>query len=336
MTPSDIQLNRLLYYLQRAPRIGILSHKNVDGDSLGAQLALAHGFRARGTSVYCGNLGTIPKKLQFLPGAEMVEELSTREDAEKFFACCDLLLAVDTGDYGMTGLSEIGVEPEHIPVPFVNIDHHADNPGYGLINVVIHDASSTAEIVANIFDGLGISLTTEISTCLLLGIFNDTDSFKNANVYPSTLELTSRLIAAGANMHNIAMNFLRDKTVGTMRLWGEVLSRVHENAELGVVSTVVTLEDIEQYEATPEDLEGIVNFLNSIPDARAALLLSEREKGMIKGSLRTLHDDVDVSKIARLLGGGGHKKAAGFAIPGRLVQDGEKWYIQDDVALAAA
>ena len=329
-----IQLNRLLYFLQRVPRVGILSHKKADGDTLGAQLALAHGFRAQGKSVFCANLDEIPKKLRFLPGSERIERPRTKEDVFRFLKSCDLLISVDTGSYALTGLPQLDIEPGDIPVPFVNIDHHPDNGLYGLVNVVIPDASSTAEIIGIVFDALGMSFTPDIATCLLLGIFNDTDSFKNANVSQNTLELTSRLIAAGADMQAIVSNFLRDKTVQTMQLWGEVLARVHENPHYNVVSTVVTQEDIEKYGATPEDIEGIVNFLNSIPDAKAAMVLSERDEGLIKGSLRTLHADVDVSALARTFGGGGHKKAAGFAIPGRLVEENGKWYIEDALETA--
>ncbi len=328
---SRVQLNRLLYFLERAPRIGILSHRKADGDTLGAQLALAHGFRAQGKSVYCANLDEIPRKLKFLPGVETIEHPRTKEEMERFLSCCDLFVTVDTGAFSLTGLQELNISPRDIKIPFLNIDHHPDNGRYGLVNIIIPDASSTAEIVGHVLDALQIPLTSHIGTCLLLGIFNDTDSFKNANVSSATLELTSRLIEAGADLPAIISNFLRDKTLNVMQLWGEILSRVHENRELGIVSAVVTHEDIERYKATPEDLEGIQNFINSVPQAKAALLLTEREPGIIKGSFRTLHDNIDVSQLARLMGGGGHKKAAGFAVEGRLVRDGAKWYIRDAV-----
>ena len=91
-----------------------------------------------------------------------------------------------------------------------------------------------------------------------------------------------------------------------------------------MVTAVVTNQDLKECDAKHDDLEGVANFLNSTPDVKASLVLSENEDGEIKGSLRTLRDDIDVSELARALGGGGHKKAAGFTFPGKLIREGNK------------
>jgi phosphoesterase RecJ-like protein len=102
-----------------------------------------------------------------------------------------------------------------------------------------------------------------------------------------------------------------------MRLWGKVLSRVRQNDRKITVS-YVTDKDFEEVGAKPEDLTGVVDYINAVPDSYFSLLLTEFA-GKIKGSLRTLRDDINLSAIAEIFGGGGHAKAAGFTIPGKLV-----------------
>jgi phosphoesterase RecJ-like protein len=133
-------------------------------------------------------------------------------------------------------------------------------------------------------------------------------------------------LAAGADSQSIIKNTLSTKSVSTLRLWGKALSQLKTNEKLGIVSTIITKGDIIESEADYSDLDGISNFLNSVPSANVSMVLSERENE-IKGSFRTLSKDVNVAKLAKLFGGGGHKKAAGFSIPGRLVKEAGRWRI---------
>jgi phosphoesterase RecJ-like protein len=91
---------------------------------------------------------------------------------------------------------------------------------------------------------------------------------------------------------------------------------------------VITQADLKEFAATDEMLEGVANFLNSLEGYRAVLVLKEKSDGTVKGSLRTTRDDVDVAAIAKLFGGGGHRKAAGFTMPGRLVETEQGWRVE--------
>ncbi|MBU1178173.1 hypothetical protein KJ903_03050 [Patescibacteria group bacterium] len=174
---------------------------------------------------------------------------------------------------------------------------------------------------------LEVEIDEQIATCILNGIFVDTDSFKNPNTSIKTLRITSDLLSRGADLAQITSSNLKDKSLSTLKLWGITLARIKKNKRLGIISTAVTNKDLKRCNATYDDLEGISNFLNSVPDAKTSLVLSERSDNEIKGSLRTLHDNIDVSKLAATLGGGGHKKAAGFSISGRIANEGGKWRI---------
>ena len=104
-----------------------------------------------------------------------------------------------------------------------------------------------------------------------------------------------------------------------MQLWGRILFRLRVNQELGIATTVVTLEDLADAPQGLEVTEGIANFLNNLSGVSATLILRQEDAETIKGSFRTNSDLIDVAKLATILGGGGHRKAAGFKLKGKLV-----------------
>jgi phosphoesterase RecJ-like protein len=132
----------------------------------------------------------------------------------------------------------------------------------------------------------------------------------------------------GARLSHIAHETYQKKELPALRIWGEAFSRAMVNDRTGAAVSIITYEDLVNYGATRDDLDGVVNMLNTLPQAKFALLLCEYEPGKIKGSLRSEpHKGVDVSKMAQKLGGGGHKLAAGFEVEGHLVKEDGKWRI---------
>lgn len=321
-SPTEIQRNRLKYLLKKSSRFFIVGHIKPDGDSIGSTLALTLALTRLGKQVVPACADELPARFNFLPQIEKVKKVDA---VTTELTGADVLIVVDCGSFHLTGLENYrGNKP--LPL-IINIDHHHDNPHYGTINLVEAKRSSTAEIVYDIIKSLGLKIDEQIATCVLNGIFVDTDSFKNPNTSIETLRITSDLLSRGANLAQITNNNLKDKSLSTLKLWGITLARIKKNKRLGIISTAVTDEDLKRCNASPDDLEGIANFLNSVPDAKTSLVLSERSGNEIKGSLRTLHDNIDVSKLAATLGGGGHKKAAGFTVPGRIANEGGKWKI---------
>ena len=321
-TKPTIQRNRVLYFLKKSQRFFVVGHTKPDGDSVGSMLALCLVLTKLGKQVIMACHDELPERFHFLPGAGNIKVIS---DVINQLRDIEVVISVDCGSYDLTGLGD-RLQTDSRPL-FLNIDHHHDNPGYGDINIIEGDKSSTAEIIYNLIETLGIKIDGELATCILNGIFVDTDSFKNPNTSVETLRITSDLLSRGASLRQIAHSNLKDKSLTTLKLWGTVLARIKKNRKLGIISTAVTNKDLVSCQASHEDLDGIANFLNSVPDAKTSLVLSERDDNEIKGSLRTLHDDVDVSKLAAILGGGGHKKAAGFTLPGKIVNQGGRWKI---------
>jgi len=316
----DIQINRALYLIKKADNILIICHRKPDADTIGSALALGDILEKQNKKIEYACQDEIPAKFFFLKNAGKIKKI---DQVLNNIINYKLIITLDCGSFEQTGLHNF-LKFSDLKAPIINIDHHHDNPHFGRLNIIEANASSTSEIVHRFLVKMDVDLDKNISTNLLNGIFGDTDSFKNPNTSHYTLKTTSDLLASGANLKEITKNTLQDKSLSTLRLWGKILSEIKKNKTFGIVYAVITKKDLQECNAKSEDLEGIANFLNSIPDVKASLVLSENEKGEIKGSFRTLHDHIDVSRLARSLGGGGHKKAAGFTIAGRLIKDNNK------------
>jgi phosphoesterase RecJ-like protein len=182
------------------------------------------------------------------------------------------------------------------------------------------DAASTTEVLYRFFQEVGFDLDADVATCLFAGIINDTDHFSNAATTASAMSVASDLITHGARINAVRAGMLQNKSVSLLKLWGIALARLYFQPTQEAVVTYLFQKDYESYGLTDGEVHGIPNFLNNLGEGRYTLFLKETENGSIKGSLRTTRDDIDVATIAKNFGGGGHKKAAGFTIPGRLVE----------------
>ena len=209
-------------------------------------------------------------------------------------------------------------------VSLVNIDHHRES-NYGDINIVDSECASTSIILYEVFDYLGVSVDKDMATSLLAGILVDTNSFSNSATSSESMEVASELVQHGGKYGLINRELYKNKERGWLEMWARVLSRLSKNDKLKVVYTVILREDFGSIDV--DDLDGVANFFNHMMDADVSMVLREKESGEIKISLRSNNDKVDVSELARQLGGGGHKKAAGFSVYGRLEREGNGWAV---------
>jgi phosphoesterase RecJ-like protein len=200
----------------------------------------------------------------------------------------------------------------------INFDHHSTNEFYGNCNMVAADTSSTAEVLYNFFKHNNITIDSTIATCLLTGLISDTDFFTNDSTSISSLNIASKLISSGGNTQLIKELMFMDKSIDALKLWGLVLSRLKKHEHIDIVYTYITLNDLKKYNVSEAASEGVANFMNNINESKAVLVLKEMPDNKIRGSFRTIHDDIDVGEISKQLGGGGHQKAAGFMMDGPL------------------
>ncbi len=304
--------------LRRAQRVLIGTHQHPDGDALGSALALMHALRLQGKRVTAYIPDSAPDFFSFLPG---FSELTTlKPDVQSF----DAVVLLDYTQLYRTNLEE---EVKAHPLT-ICIDHHYDNLQEAKINVVVPQAAATTQILFDFFEKTRIPITKDMATCLLTGIFTDTGSFMHDSTSPEILELAAKLMGRGARLSHIAHETYQKKGLPSLRIWGRALSRIMVNESTGAAVAVITHQDLQECGATLDDLSGVVNMLNALPNTKYALLLVEFEPGKIKGSLRSeTHKQTDVSQLAKKLGGGGHKLASGFEVDGHIVQQYGVWRV---------
>ena len=314
---------KIFSQIDQSKNILLVSHRRPDGDTVGSAMAFFEYIKIKERTVSAFCVDQIPENLFFLPNTKNYFHDLTLDDLKKF----DLIIALDCGDIKQTGIDEILRQKEKHNI-LINIDHHFTNNNYGDINLVRPEASSTSEVVYTLFSKMNKPISKNMTNALLTGIVTDTTYFSNAGTTIDSIKLASDLLIKGAKIKEVTKNVWKNKNLTALKLWGRVFERLIFNKELGIVTAIVTQEDVCHNDLPDDALEGIANFLTSLHEAKVILVLTQIENNVLKGSLRTTHDDIDVSALAQKLGGGGHKKAAGFTTTGELLFHNNTWSIK--------
>lgn len=297
--------------LKKAKKIIIVSHPHPDGDALGSIGALMEYLIQLGhfPVIFCATPAN--PKLKYLPDFPRLENNAEVFKDEEV----DIIVVLDCGDLRYAGIAEL--VHDH-PATIINIDHHATNENYGHHNMVMKNAAATTEVLYLFFKYNHININHSMATALLAGLITDTDNFTNGATSSDSFAIAGELIRRGANFNLINYYTQKDKTVGALKLWGIALSRLNKHEKLNLAYTYITQADIEKCEVDEGAGDGLSNFLNILDNAQIVLVLKETPNNKVKGSLRATGDTLDVSSIARKMGGGGHKKAAGFTVDGTI------------------
>jgi phosphoesterase RecJ-like protein len=301
-------LDAVVEVLKTNDRFLVVTHENPDGDALGSMLALALALRSLGKDAVMYLAGDVP-----LPGEygflDLHDLARTLPDDLESRVC----VAVDCA-------SERRVGPDPAPLEragsVVDIDHHHDNTRFGSVNLVVADASSTAEIVRDVCAALDVPLTPEIAEPLYVGLVTDTGRFQYSNTTSKALRLAAELVDAGADVHGIFRHVYESVQFAKLKLLARALdhAQLYEGGRL--VISVLLREDFASVGAEEPYSEGIIDYLRSVEGTELVALIREppRDEGPARRvSLRSSHDEIDVSAIARQAGGGGHRQASGFS-----------------------
>jgi bifunctional oligoribonuclease and PAP phosphatase NrnA len=302
------ELDAVAEALQRHDRFLVVTHENPDGDALGSMLALTLGLRTLGKDVvmYLAGDAPLPAEYLFLELDDLRRELP--DDLEE-----RVLVAVDCASE-----RRIGPDPEPLnrAREVIDIDHHHDNTRFGAVNLIVADASSTAEIVRDVLRALDVPLTPVMAEPLYVGLVTDTGRFQYANTTPKALRLAAELVESGADVHGVFRQVYETVQFAKLKLLARALdhAQLYEGGRL-VISYLVR-DDYGAVGAEEPYSEGIIDYLRSVEGSEMVALIREppREDGPPRRvSLRSSHDEIDVSAIARQWGGGGHRQAAGFS-----------------------
>ncbi len=237
----------------------------------------------------------------------------------------DLIITVDTGDLVQLGKLYEENKAMFQNIPLLNVDHHASNGKFGTHNFLDYSVAATTQMLTPLILELeeehGEELIDEdVATLLLVGIITDTGSFQHSNTTPEAFEVAADLLERGARQQEIIKHVFKTKSLATLKLWGRVLSKIQSEGPL--VYSTISLMDLADTNASSDDSDGIIDeLMSNAPNAEVVLLLKEKEKDFVTGSLRAPGKNADVSEIAQMLGGGGHIKAAGFRIRDKSLEE---------------
>jgi len=307
---NQTDMQAVVAALRDNDRFVVTSHEAPDGDALGSLLGAGLVLRELGKDVvmFLGGPAPLPGEYRFLDlGKQGLSRTRPADFGER------VLVAVDCASK-----SRVGAQPDVVDAaPFtINIDHHHDNPRFGDLNLIVPDASSTGEVLSDVFKELGVALTPEIAQALYIALVTDTGRFQYANTTPKALRLAADLVEAGADVHRVFQGVYENVQFAKLKLLARALerARVLEGGEI-VVSHLLR-DDFEAVGASEPYSEGIIDVLRSVEGSAVSALIREPPRDGAparKVSLRSSVDEVDVSAIARKSGGGGHRGAAGFS-----------------------
>jgi bifunctional oligoribonuclease and PAP phosphatase NrnA len=294
--------------LASAERVLIFSHINPDGDAVGSLLGVYHTLRALGKQPLPLASSAIPSYTTSLPGIEAIQVYEPGTPLPE----ADLIWLVDTAS-----LERIGPiyrdHHEHLAgQPLVIVDHHTTNTGEGKLNLIVPQSASCCNLLLELFTAMGLPITPDGATCLLLGLTTDTQSFQVSSTNPAALRAAANLIEAGANQRLVIEAIYFSLPFSTVRLSALALAGVQQ--EGGLVWAKVTQAMLKEAGAGDEASDDTVNKMQRIGGLRIGALFKERFDGTVKLSLRSV-PGINVAVICQTWGGGGHAQAAGATLP---------------------
>jgi phosphoesterase RecJ-like protein len=298
--------------LASASDVTLLAHVNPDADALGSALAVGLALHRRGAKVRVsfGEPEDVPETLR---GLDVAGLLVPASDVP---ATPAVLVAMDTGS-----LARLGPLADRVEATVAGggdvivVDHHVSNTRYGTVNIVDDRAEATAVLALKLLDELGAEVDEPVARCVYAGLVTDTRSFRTAS--PQTHRLAARLLEAGVDAEALARPLMDTHPFDYLGMLSRVLGRARLEPDaangLGLVHAVVTLADADGVRS--EEVESVIDVVRSTSEAEVAAVLKELRPQHWTVSLRSV-GEVDVRDVALLLGGGGHRHAAGYTAHG--------------------
>lgn len=334
------KLQQAYSIMQTAERVLLIAHLRPDGDALSSLCALQLVLKRLGKKTISFCADKQDDSFNFLPGFSDI--IASRLDFKKEFLgdmslrdSFDLIIVADCGSLSRTTLSEELIDFKKQGGIIIEFDHHPKVDDYSSLELRELGLSSTAELVYDFLVANNIELDRQLADCVLTGIMSDTGNFIYPSATEKTMQIASEALSAGARYTKIFQIVTGAKNFNIMKLWGLVLSRLQLNAKYNMAISLITREDLKKIfiedsldkAAESEIFSNLVGFLSNSSGAKSVLLLYEDQSGFVKGSLRSTPNGYLVDKLARSLGGGGHERAAGFALLGRLEKVNNNWQV---------
>lgn len=291
--------------LESVNSIAIAGHTRPDGDCVGSCMGLYNylkeNYQDKDIKVYLEDAGTVFSYIN------RIDEAIDEDDEE---SQVDLFILIDTSDLERIGVANKLYENAKMTLC---IDHHISNPGIGMENIIVPNASSASEVLYDLLDEEKISKAT--AEALYTGIIHDSGVFKYASTSEHTMNIAGKLMSKGIDFQTIIDDGFYAKTYAQNQILGSALLESIRFFDGKCIFSVVTASEMEFFGVTNKDLGGIVEQMRLTEGVECAIFLYEIEPLTYKVSLRS-KKYLDVNKIAGYFGGGGHIRAAGCTCKG--------------------
>ena len=297
-------MDEVIEVLRQHDSFVIAGHSDPDGDSLGSSVALGLALEQLGKRVQILSADPLFAAYLRLPQSERV---TVSDQAPDGYPVAVLMECNEVGRSGIEGLEGRLI---------VNIDHHANNPGFGDVNWVDPAAAAVGVMVYRLLRALGCELTPAIATQLYVAILTDTGSFRYSNTDADAFRVCAELVDSGVSPSAVAEAMYENVPRDKVRLMSAGLASLSVDPDGRVASMALHHETLALSPGKP-DTEGIVNQAKAIDGVSVAALFKEVEPGRFRVSLRS-DGSADVAAIAAGFGGGGHPRAAGCLVEGSL------------------
>lgn len=311
VTPqTNVDLARIAQELAVRDDFVICGHVSPDGDCIGSQLALMHALRSRGKRVTCvlAKDEPIDVRLSFLPGADELIPAGLYEGTVGVFVAVDVPLRDRMGNAASSLLDRSSLS--------VTIDHHANDMAMTDLVYVDPQIASTTMLIWELAELLGADPSADVALCCYTGLVTDTGRFQYQNTDAAAMRAATHMVEAGVDPSAVSRAIFQNRSLASVRLEGLAVDRMRLGAQGSYVLSWLTRDDFSRCDATKADAEPLIDTLRSLRGVRLACML--RDQGdSVRGSFRA-KDDTDVAELARSLGGGGHRAAAGFTISGPI------------------
>ncbi len=285
--------------IKKAESIVISVHVNMDGDAVGSAFSFAAALDEMGKKAVVALPEMHPYYLSYF-----CDEYVTETDE-----CFDLAVALDSGDVKRLGKQQEVFERAHRKVC---IDHHVSNPGYGDVNYIKAEASSTSEIIYELIMELTGKISSRQAEQLYAGIITDTGGFKFSNTTPESFLYSAELLKCGADINKVCIEIYESESLAKLKLKSRALDSLKLYADGKISSVIITEKDFEETGACLADCEGLSEIGRGVEGVEASFSITVKNK--VKVSLRSKYY-VDVARVASCFGGGGHIRASGVTLP---------------------
>jgi len=313
MEHGDVGIEAIADAFSHEQKVLVTAHVKPDGDALGSVIAVHLALEQLGTDsvMYFAGHDPIAPEYLFLSALDQALRGDPPSDLNE-----RTVIALDAGNADRIGIDDVAEKAGRI----INIDHHVDNSRFGQLNLVMPDASSTAEIVYQILKKTSASITGAIGEALYTGILVDSGRFQYSSTTPMTLRVAADLIDIGVDHTRIFHNVYENMPLGKAKLLCRMLSALVIRCDGKMAAAVLDEAAFKAAGATTSLTDGLVDNLRAIEGVVVGALIYARtgetddpDQPHFRVSLRSSDEKVNVQRIAKLKGGGGHVQAAGFS-----------------------